>query len=102
AGNSRHAHSADAAMGTAAWIWHCPGFAFANRGCASGGDRITVSGSPSIRASGLGAVRMEAVREQAKSPILPNHGQGEKAVGLRSEPMGADCRSNWVGNVRQA
>jgi len=25
---------------------------------------------------------VEAVRGQAKSPILPNHGQGEKAVGL--------------------
>src|SRR5947199_284473 len=45
---------------------------------------------------------MEAVREQAKSPILPNHGQGEKAVGLGSGPMGADCRSDWVGDVRQA
>src|SRR5579864_9442501 len=45
---------------------------------------------------------MEAVREQAKSPILPNHSQGEKAVGLGSGPMGADCRSDWVGNVRQA
>src|SRR5213075_3324828 len=45
---------------------------------------------------------MEAVREQAKSPILPNHSQGEKAVGVRSGPMGADCRSDWVGNVRQA
>src|SRR5437763_260340 len=89
-------------MGTAAWIWHCPGFAFANRRCASGGDRITVSGSPSIRASGLGAVRVEAVREQAKSPILPNHSQGEKAAGVGSGPMGADCRSDWVGDVRQA
>jgi hypothetical protein len=28
-------------------------------------------------ASELGAVRFEAVREQAKSPILPNHGQGK-------------------------
>src|SRR5437899_10342364 len=45
---------------------------------------------------------MEAVREQAKSPILPNHGQGEKAVGLGSGPMGADPRSDWVGDVRQA
>src|SRR5215467_1357936 len=45
---------------------------------------------------------MEAVREQAKSSILPNHGQGEKAVGLGSGPMGADCRSDWIGNVRQA
>src|SRR5215471_9849456 len=45
---------------------------------------------------------MEAVREQAKSPILPNHSQGEKAVGLGSGPMGADCGSDWVGNVRQA
>src|SRR6185437_8094923 len=45
---------------------------------------------------------MEAVRQQAKSPILPNHSQGEKAVGLGSGPMGADCRSDWVGNVRQA
>src|SRR5262252_10099398 len=45
---------------------------------------------------------MEAVREQAKGPILPNHSQGEKAVGLGSGPMGADCRSDWVGNVRQA
>src|SRR5246500_5353022 len=45
---------------------------------------------------------MEAVREQAKSPILPNHGQGEKAVGLGSGPMGADCGSDWVGNVPQA
>src|SRR5579862_3002902 len=45
---------------------------------------------------------MEAVREQAKSPILPNHGQGEKAVGLGSGPMGADCRGDWVGDVRQA
>src|ERR1700740_1515285 len=44
---------------------------------------------------------MEAVREQAKSPILPNHGQGEKAVGLGSGPMGADCRSDWVGDVRK-
>src|SRR5215469_9417745 len=26
----------------------------------------------------------------------------EKAVGLGSGPMGADCRSDWVGNVRQA
>src|SRR5262252_1730780 len=45
---------------------------------------------------------MEAVREQAESPILPNHSQGEKAVGLGSESMGADCRSDWIGNVRQA
>src|SRR5262249_29729391 len=45
---------------------------------------------------------MEAVREQAKSPILPNHSQGEKAVGLGSGPMGADCRSDWGGDVRQA
>src|SRR5579871_3725409 len=45
---------------------------------------------------------MEAVREQAESPILPNHGQGEKAVGLGSGPVGADCRSDWVGDVRQA
>src|SRR5580700_5323740 len=45
---------------------------------------------------------MEAVREQAKSPILPNHSQGEKAVGHGSGPMGADCRSDWVGDVRQA
>src|SRR5215469_6879703 len=45
---------------------------------------------------------MEAVRDQAKSPILPNHSQGEKAVGLGSGPMGADCRSDRVGNVRQA
>src|SRR5207248_1656013 len=45
---------------------------------------------------------MEAVREQAKSPILPNHGQGEKAVGVGLGPMGADCRSDWVGDVRQA
>src|ERR1041385_4510775 len=45
---------------------------------------------------------MEAVREQAKSPILPNHSQGEKAVGLRSRPMGAEWRSDWVGDVRQA
>src|SRR5438874_10137723 len=45
---------------------------------------------------------MEAVREQAKSPILPNHGQREKAVGVGSGPMGADCRSDWVGDVRQA
>src|SRR6201997_2467492 len=45
---------------------------------------------------------MEAVREQAKSPILPNHSQGEKTVGVGSGPMGADCRSDWVGNVRQA
>src|SRR5215471_858520 len=89
-------------MGTAAWIWHCPGFTFAIRRCASGGDRITVSGSPSIRASGLGAVRVEAVREQAKSPILPNHSQREKAVGVGPGPMGADCRSDWVGDVRQA
>src|ERR1700722_330504 len=44
---------------------------------------------------------MEAVREQAKSPILPNHGQREKAVGLGSGPMGADCRSDWVGDVHQ-
>ena len=40
-------------MGTAAWIWHCPGVTFAIRRCASGGDRITVSGSPSIGASEL-------------------------------------------------
>src|SRR5437763_4480630 len=45
---------------------------------------------------------MEAVREQAKSPILPNHSQGEKAVGHGSGPMGADCRSDWVCDVRQA
>src|SRR3974390_790671 len=45
---------------------------------------------------------MEAVREQAKSPLLPNHSQGEKAVGHGSGPMGADCRSDWVGDVRQA
>src|SRR5246127_3280088 len=44
---------------------------------------------------------MEAVREQAKSPILPNHGQGEKAVCLLSGAMGADCRSDWGGDVRQ-
>src|SRR5690348_3885018 len=89
-------------MGTAAWVWHCPGFAFAIRGCASSGDRITVSGSPSIGASGLGAVRMETSKEQAKSPIRPNHSQGEKAVGVGTGPMGADCRSDWLGNVRQA
>src|ERR1051325_8273363 len=45
---------------------------------------------------------MEAVGEQAKSPILQDHSQGEKAVGLGSGPMGADCRSDWVGDVRQA
>src|SRR5215472_561416 len=89
-------------MGTAAWIRHCPGFTFAIRRCASGGDGITLSASTSTGAPGLGTVGMEAVREQAKSPILPNHGQGEKAVGLGSGPMGADCRSDWVGDVRQA
>src|SRR5215469_13230828 len=88
-------------MGAAAWIWHCAGVTFAIRRCASGGDGITLSGSPSTGAPGLGTVGVEAVREQAKSPILPNHGQGEKAVGLGSGPMGADCRSDWVGDVRQ-
>jgi PadR family transcriptional regulator PadR len=32
--------------------------------------------------------------ESKQSPILPNHGQGEKAVGLGSGPMGADRRSD--------
>src|SRR6185312_11984981 len=45
---------------------------------------------------------MEAIREQAKSPILPNHSQGKEAVGVGSGPMGAHCRSDWVGDVRQA
>ena len=28
--------------------------------------------------------------------------RGEKAVGVGSGPMGADCRGDWVGDVRQA
>jgi hypothetical protein len=49
----------------------------------------------------LGAIRMETVGEQAKSPILPDHGQRKEAIGFRSEQMGTDRGRNWLNHAWQ-
>jgi PadR family transcriptional regulator PadR len=46
--------------------------------------------------------RQRWVQSESKKPDTPESPPRGKAVGLGSGAMGADCRSDWVGDVRQA
>ena len=53
-------------------------------------------------AAGLGAIGVEANREQTARALLPDYRKRQKAIGLRSEPVGADRRGRRRDHARQS